>query len=67
MSRYCTEVIVYNDNPEEECGSHAERVFACNITADSELAARRKVLERSWANQLLVSRFNSVQKQESKI
>ena len=67
MSRYCTEVIVYNDNPDEDCGGHAERVFAVNITADSELAARRAVLERAYANHLLVSRFNSVQKQESKI
>jgi hypothetical protein len=37
-NRYCTEVIVYNDNPDEDFGGHAERVFAVNVTADSELA-----------------------------
>lgn len=65
MRDYVIEVTVRNDCQEGEEGS--ERVFTCtSIRALTELDARRKVLERAWANHLIVCHFNSVKTRQPK-
>ncbi len=57
--RYEMEVLVRPEHPDD--WDHSERpIQAVNITASSELEARRQVLERAWANGLLVSQFLTI-------
>lgn len=41
---------------------YSERAIEGRITAETEYLARRLILERAWAQGLLISRFTSVWK-----
>lgn len=57
MKRYNMEIIVRSEDPLD---GQVEQPFRINITADTELEARRAALERAWYYRMLVSRFNNV-------
>ena len=55
--RYDMDVLLREDRDGKE---GMERALRSKVTACSEHEARRMVLERAWASQLLVSRFISI-------
>ena len=66
MSRYNAEVLVRVDEPTgDDCRAESP-IQAVNVTASDELLARRMILERAWANGLLVSRFISIRRRVPK-
>ena len=64
MQRYDAEVLVRPAEPTD--GDCQERSMKCNVTATCEIDARHQVLERAWGNDLLVSRFLSIQQRSMK-
>jgi len=62
MTRYDLKILLRVSEPDPECQS--EKEVRCRITAASESDARRAVLERAWAQGMLVSRFLSVRRRD---
>jgi len=62
MRRYDLKILLRTAKPDPDCPS--VKIVRSRVTADSEYDARRVVLERAWAQGLLVSQFLSVQRRE---
>jgi len=63
MSSYSMSVILRGDATEGQQGTEWE--YQCvGVLANSELEARRKILEQSWSRGLLISQFQNVHIQE---
>lgn len=63
MHRYYMAVLVRdNDGGNSDLCEKGEIPLNCNVTAGSELEARRVALERAWFNGCLVSCFLQIQK-----
>jgi hypothetical protein len=66
MQRYEMEILV-RGNVVDGWRDDETQITAVNVTASSELSARRMVLERAWGNGLLVTRFNSIKKTAKRV
>jgi len=60
-TRYKMDVLIRYENPDD--GDTSEKIYKHNVTATSELVARRKALEVAWSQGMIVSGFMSIQTQ----